>query len=297
MRQKRKSLTMAAVFTAALSAPAVAIAGPKFEELERAVPAELKDADAIADALVKALGTDREAVRALQRECFGIKNPTLLSGALVRGGSTEACIKDHAEAMARARAHAAADRAAIEASLGTCTKGAGDCATARDAAAAAATAAAAERDKLKAERDALDLRLRSGGELYGDSDLAPFADASAFGRQNCPPGFQARWVASDDGKSGTLTCSEPVWRFTAGLGALDPSGTAMTTPVEVGFPKGRYAPAPILVPPPPPEPKGTCDGAGGKLLCYVLPVTAAVIGGLLIADAASEDFNLISVRR
>lgn len=288
--QKAKSLTMAAVFTAALSAPAVAIAGPKFEELERAVPAELKDAGAITDALVKALGTDREAVRALQRECFGTKNPTLLSGALVRGGSTEACIKDHAEAMARARAHAAADRAAIEASLGTCTAGAGDCVKARDA-------AAAERDKLKAERDALDLRLRSGGDLYGDSDLAPFADASAFGRQNCPPGFQARWVATDDGKSGTLTCSEPVWKFKAGLGALDPSGTAMTTPVELGFPKGRYAPAPILVPPPPPEPKGTCDGAGGVLLCYVLPIAAGTVAVLLVADAASDDFDLITVER
>lgn len=288
--QKAKSLTMAAVFTAALSAPAVAIAGPKFEELERAVPAELKDAAAIYDALLKALGTDGEAVKALQRECFGTRNPTLIKGAVVKGGSTEACIKDHAEAMARARAHAAADRAAIEAQLGTCTAGAGDCVKARDAAAAAAAAAAAERDALKA-------RLASGGDLYGDSDLAPFADASAFGRQNCPPGFQARWVASDDGKSGTLTCSEPVWKFTAGLGALDPSGTAMTTPVDVGFPKGRYAPAPILVPPPPPEPKGTCDGTGGKLLCYVLPAAAVVIGGLLIVDAASDDFNLVTVRR
>lgn len=295
--QKAKSLTMAAVFTAALSAPAVAIAGPKFEELERAVPAELKDAAAIYDALLKALGTDVEAVKALQRECFGNKNPTLIKGALVKGGSTDACIRDHADAMARARAHAAEDRAAIEADLGKCTAGAGDCVKARDAAAAAAAAAAAERDKLKAERDALDLRLRSGGDLYGDSDLAPFADASAFGRQNCPPGFQARWVATDDGKSGTLTCSEPVWKFTAGLGALDPSGTAMTTPVDVGFPKGRYAPAPILVPPPPPEPKGTCDGAGGKLLCYVLPAAAAVVAGLIVADVASDDFDLITVER
>lgn len=295
MMRKRNSLTMAAVFTAALSAPAVAIAGPKFEELERAVPAELKDAAAIYDALLKALGTDREAVRAVQRECFGDAATRLITG--VNGPSTQACIKDHAEVMARARAHAAADRAAIEAQLGTCTVGAGDCVTARDAATAAATAATAERDKLKAERDALDLRLRSGGDLYGDSDLAPFADASAFGRANCPSGFQARWVATDDGKSGTLTCSEPVWKFTAGLGALDPSGTALTTLVELGFPKGRYAPAPIPIPQPLPEPKGTCDGAGGVLLCYVLPISAAVVGGLLVADAASEDFNLVNVRR
>lgn len=279
---------MAAVLTAALSVPATAFAGPKFEELERTVAADVTDADAINAALLQALGTDRESVRAVQRECFGDAATRLITG--VNGTSTQACIKDHAEAMARARAHAAEDRARIEAELGTCKTDGTDCATARDTAVAAAAAAVAEREALQA-------RLASGGDLYGDSTVDPFADASAFGRANCPSGFQARWVATDDGKSGTLTCSEPVWKFTAGLGALDPSGTAMTTPVEVGFPKGRYAPAPIPIPQPLPEPKGTCDGAGGVLLCYVAPVAVAVIGGLLIADAASEDFNLISVRR
>ncbi len=281
--KKAKSLTMAAVMMAALSVPAIAIAGPKFEELERAVAADVKDADAINAALLKALGTDRAAVRALQTECFGSANARLISGVL--GGATQACIRDHADAMARARAHAAEDRKAIEASLATCTAGSGDCVKARDAAAASAAAAVAERDALRA-------RLASGGDLYGDSDVRPIAKAQAYANAHCAPGSQPRWI-----NDSTFVCTDPVFRVVRGECALDVSGGEMTCESSVEPPKGREGVVPFRAPPPLPEPKGTCDGAGGKLLCYVLPVTAAVIGGLLIADAASEDFNLVSVRR
>ncbi|MBI4434451.1 hypothetical protein HY635_01355 [Candidatus Uhrbacteria bacterium] len=286
--KKARSLTMAAVFAALVSVPSIALAGPKFEELERAVAADVMDADAINAALLKALGTDRAAVRAVQTECFGTANPKLISGVL--GGSTQSCIRDHADAMARARKHAADDRAAIDKELGTCKVGATDCATARDAAAAAAAAAAVERDRLKAERDALAARVAAGGS---DEDSPPGPlDMSAYVASHCPPGFQGRWL-----KNGQFSCTEPRWTVAQGRPTADPSGTSFTGGLTVTAPPGREGLGQFPVPPPPPEPRATCDGAGGKLLCYVLPVAAAVVGGLLIADAASEDFNLVNVRR
>ncbi|MDP3775085.1 MAG: hypothetical protein Q8Q85_12545, partial [Gemmatimonadales bacterium] len=269
--------TLAAVMAVALSVPAVAIAGPKFEELERAVAPNVMDAGAIEAALVAALGTDLAAIAAVQAEC-GIKPQKKV----VLGENTRSCITRHAETMARARKHAADDRAAIEAQLGTCTAGAGDCATARDAALAAAQAAAAERDALK-------LRLSTSGDEDGPPGPV---DMTAFAERNCPPGFQGAWTAS-----GQFTCNKPRWGVQLERPSADPSGAAYAGVLKVTAPAGREGLGQFPAAPPLPEPKGTCDGAGGKLLCYVLPIAAGTLAVLFIADAASDDFNLVTVER
>ncbi|MDO8621965.1 MAG: hypothetical protein Q7R80_01930 [bacterium] len=272
----KNSRTMAAVMAVALSVPAIAIAGPKFEELERAVPAGLTDAAAINAALIEALGADVAAIAAVQAEC-GIKPLKKV----YLGDNTKACITRHAETMARARKHAADDRAAIEAELGTCKAGSGDCVTARDAATAAAAAAVAERDALK-------LRLASG-----DAAATPGpVDLTAWVNRNCPPGFQGQWLSG-----GELECRPARVKPVLGRAVANASGTAAVASLTLEPPAGREGLAPILFPPPLPEPPGTCDGAGGALLCYVLPIAAGTLAVLFIADAASDDFNLVTVER
>lgn len=267
---------LAAVMAVAL-APAVATAGPKFAELERTVAPDVMDAAAINTALVAALDAQgKDAVKAVQAEC-GVKQTGTYAGPL-----TQRCLTNHAETMARARKHAADDRAAIEADLAKCSASGGDCARARDEALAAAAAAAKERDALAARAAA-----------SGDEDGPPGpVDMTLFAGQNCPPGFQGRWL-----KNGQFTCDKPRWGVSLERPTADPSGSAYGGVLKVAAPAGREGLGQFPAHPPLPAPRGTCDGAGGALLCYVLPIAAATIGGLLIADAASDDFNLVNVRR
>lgn len=268
---------LAAVMAVAL-APAVATAGPKFAELEGAVPADVMDAAAINTALVAALGGDKTAIKAVQTEC-GLKGANV-NGVL--GPNTQRCLTNHAEVMARARKHAADDRAAIEADLAKCSASGGDCAKARDAALAAAAAAAKERDALAAKAAA-----------SGDEDGPPGpVDMTLFAGQNCPPGFQGRWL-----KNGQFTCDKPRWGVSLERPTADPSGSAYGGVLKVAAPAGREGLGQFPAHPPLPAPPGTCDGAGGKLLCYVLPIAAAGLATLFIVDAASDDFNLVTVER
>lgn len=277
---KKAHSLMAALAVSLVSA--TVFAGPKFEELERAIPADVVEADPIYTALVGALGGDAEAIKLVQAEC-GLAT----TGALAT--QTQRCLKNHAAAVSAARKHAAADRLAIEADLGGCNTARGEC----DVALADMTA---ERDEALARAGS-----GGGGEDYGELvGICAKVDLTQFVGTCDPVSQNARCVPDDGAPLGfTVSCvPKRVHGEVASL-TIRPDGSA-DAQFNVTPQKGTLAPAalPWQVPPQPfPEAEGTCDGFGGVLLCYALPVAVVVVGGLLIADAASSDFNLVTIRR
>lgn len=259
MQQTKRATGLAlAALAVALSVPATAFAGPKFEALEKGVPVNVTDARQILDAFLKQLGTDTAAIKAVQAEC-----------GLVQTGAnetkTQACLREHAEIVARARQQAAAAVADLERELAVARRGG---------------ARLARIDPLR------------------KPEFTPIADVSDFASRSCPPGTQVRFFTPHK-----FTCADAVYDVrTEAECARAPVDTACRPGITaLGVDYGRQDVVPI---PPPvsfpeiPEPPGTCDGVGGALLCYGLPIVGVVALGFYVGHVIQTgDFAPVTVQR
>lgn len=258
-------LTRNVQFAAALAIAVAVISNPNpagaagFADLDAEVPDDLVDEDEIYQKYLELLGADAAKITEIQNECPGIGAAT---GTI--GPRTDECLKKHAKAFARGRARGADAETTLRGELDTCNESLEDC---RGGRAGTATTV--------------------GG--LKKINFVPTARARAFAVQRCAPGSQVRWISptrfecnanptfdisidatkcelAPDGQ--TIVCDEPVVKAPGlDFGLEDP------TP-------GGYGPRPR------PAESHWCNSGAGPIVCYVLPIAAAIGGGFAIAGAA-----------
>jgi|GEM_PF-5901182 len=276
-----KAIGLAAVLAVAMLAPAAASAGPKFSELEQAVPSELVEADAIYQKMVEALGGDADAIKQVQDECGLGKTGDL-------GPRAKRCVRAHAETIASARKHAAEDRQALEDKLAQCGDNGDAC--------------SANLKRVSDERDAALAKAKSGDGEFGELEgICAKVNLSQYVGMCDPVAQNVRCVT--DAKtpySFTLTCVPKRVSVEVAKLVILPGGKLADAEFDPKPQKGTLTPSELpwqTAPQPMPKAKGTCSGFGGVMLCYVLPTAVTVAAGLLVADGLSDNFNLVTVRR
>lgn len=282
---KRTFTMMAAVVAATLAAPtAMAQGAPSartklVELLETRVTPSETDASRISTDLVTALSADVAAIKAVQRDdCkFGLPQQTG-----VFTDATKACVQRYADGVAASR------RATVaEASASGCEEELEGC--------------SADREALKVRVAALEASSgAAGGGGTGSptpaGGLCATLDMSEL-QSHCVEGQMAR---CENGASSPLgfhvECVDPQYDGLLTVARLNTEGTGgefdLTLQPPSGYKELGGERKPVPLPPP-----GTCDGAGGAFLCYIAAPAAIITAGLLVADYASDDFNLVEVRR